>query len=413
MRAALALAFALIFAAPVARAQPDLREQARRHFAQGVALFDSGNHEAALTEFEEAQRLRPHPRILLNIAATLEALQRYVDAITTLERFEQDPQTTPAERRSAETHLRGLRALLARLEIVVQPAGAEVLVDGLVVGVSPLAEPVTIASGNVHVLARRAGFRTVERDVRVAAGGVAREELTLEPLAARLHLESNAPGARARVSEGPPRPLPRDLVLAPGAHRVRTEAPGYLTATTEIVLAPEEDRTLTVVLERPPATLRLDVRPASAHVRVDGEVRAGAGRSVLRAAGGPHRLRVEGEGLVPWEDEVQLHHGGTHRLRARLGRDRLWVRPAWFWAGLVATTGLAAAATVVGVRVLMLGRDPSSHTSDEWIDILEERRSLSGVVDALWLGAVAAALGTGALYLLSRGEPPDPQVDWR
>lgn len=412
--AALYLALALALVAPSALAQPDLRAQARRHFAQGVALFESGNHEAALAEFEEAQHLHPHPRILRNIAATHEAMQHYVEAIATLERFVQDPLTTPAERREAEGHLRGLRALLAQLEIAVEPVGAEILVDGHGVGRSPLAGPVSVASGSVHVLVRREGFRTQEREVRIAAGSTAREAFTLEPLTAHLHLESNASDARASIAGAPARSLPGDFDLPPGPHTVRTEAPGYLPTTTELVLQPEEDRTLTIVLERPPSTLRLDVQPATARVLVDGEPRARAGRTVLRLDGGLHRVSVQGEGLVPWEDELQLRHGRSHRLRARLGRDRVWVRPAWFWGGLVTTTGLVAAATVVGVRVLMLSREvPWEHSSDQWTDIMDERESLAGVADALWIGAIAAGLGTGVFYFLSRGEPPDPQIDWR
>ena len=403
----------LLLVAPLAHAQPDLREQARRHFAQGVALFDSGDHEGALSEFEEAQRLRPHPRILRNIAASHEALQHYLEAIATLELFVADPQTTAAERRQGEAHLRSLRGLLGGLELSVQPDGAAVLVDDRQVGTSPLAEPVSVAAGQVHVLVRREGYRSQERDVRVVAGGVVRETFTLQQLTARLHLDSNAEDARASVGDRAPQPLPASLELLPGTHSVRTEAPGYLPSTAQVALQPEEDRTLTVVLERPPATVRFDVAPPGARVLVDGELRAQGGRHVLHLEGGLHRVRLEGEDLVPWEDELQLRHGGEHRLHARLGRDRLWVRPAWFWTGVVATAGLSAAAIIAGVRVLMLQNEHIwEHTNEQWRSILDERRSLAGVVDALWLGAAAAALSTTLLYLLSRGEPPDPQIDW-
>lgn len=414
----LVVAAGVLFAAARADAQPDLREEARRHFAQGVAFFESGDFEGALSEFQAAQLAHPHPRILRNIAGALEALRRYVDAIQTLERFVAEPLVTAAERRQAEAQLRGLRNLLARLEIVAEPAGAEVLVDGRLVGTAPLAEPVTVASGQVHIVGRLAGHRTVERDVRIAAGTVGREQLVLVPLRARLHLDSNAAGARAAVGEAPAAPLPLDRELPPGGYVVRTEAPGYVPDVTRVVLSPDEDRTLTIVLDRPPATLRLDVGPAAARVLVDGEPRAAAGRRDLRLPGGSHRLRVEGPGLVAWEDDVVLTDGGRHSLHARLGRDRLWVRPGWFWGGAVTTVGVAAAAIVTGIRVLLLhqeinGVGRNDVDEGDLRSLLAEEETMLSVTYTLWVGSAAAAVGTFVLYLLSRGEPPEPDVRLR
>jgi hypothetical protein len=409
------VAAGVIFAAASASAQPDLREEAQRHFAQGVAFFESRDFEGALSEFQAAQLAHPHPRFLRNIAGALEALRRYVDAIQTLERFVAEPIVTAAERRQAEVQLRGLRNLLARLEIVAEPIGAEVLVDGRLVGTAPLAEPVTVASGQVHLVVRRVGHRTVERDVRVAAGTGGREEIVLVPLRARLHLDSNAAGARAAVGEAPPEHLPLDRELPPGTYVVRTEAPGFVPDTSRVVLSPDEDRTLTIVLDRPPATLRLDVGPAAARVLVDGEPSAEAGRGNLLLPGGSHRMRVEGPGLVPWEDDVVLVDGGRHALRARLGRDRLWVRPGWFWGGAVTTGGGAAAAIVTGIRVLLLHQEINGVGRND-VDkgdlrgLLEEEETMLNVTYTLWVGSAAAGVGTFVLYLLSRGEPPDPQV---
>lgn len=407
-------ALAVLLASGVAFAQPDLREQARRHFAQGVALFESRDYDAALAEFEAAQRIRPHPRILRNVAASQEALHMYIDAIATLERVAADAQATPAERREAEGHLRELRALLARIELIVEPAGAEVLIDDHLVGTAPLPEPVPVASGMVRVVVRMAGYRPEERSVRVAAGGAARETFTLAPLISRLHLDSNAAGARVRIGEDAPRDMPVDVELPPGTHVVRTEAPGFSPDTADVVLQPGEDRTLTVVLERPPASLRLRVAPAGARVLIDGDVRAQAGTSTLRVEGGPHRVRIEGPDLIPWEEEVHLEAGQRHTLRASLGRDRLWVRPVWFWGGVVTTTAIAVAATITGSRVLVLDRqlhDTGNH--EDLAGIHEDRDAMVGATDALLVGAVATSAATLVFYLLSRGEPPEADVTFR
>jgi hypothetical protein len=304
--------------------------------------------------------------------------------------------------------------LLGRLQITASPPGAEVLVDGRLVGVAPLPEPVSVPARELHVVVRAARYRTEERDVRVTAGSVERVEVALEPLNARLHLDANAPRARAAVGDEPPQDLPRDLQLPPGTYEVRTTAPGFSPDTSRIVLAPDEDRTLTVVLDRPLATLRLDVQPPDARVVIDGEPRAAGGTRNLRLPGGSHRLRVEGLDRVPWEGEVDLRAGGSHSLRARLGRDRVWVSPAWFWGGVVTTIGVAAVATFTGIRVLILDQESKGENPpEEQRELRDEIASMKTATDTLWVGTAIAGVGTLVFFLLSRGEPPDADVTFR
>ena len=73
--------------APPAAPDPAVLEEAKRHFAQGVALYNDGNYNAALAEFEAAYRVRPSPGVLDNIGLTQKGLVRYNDAIASLGRL--------------------------------------------------------------------------------------------------------------------------------------------------------------------------------------------------------------------------------------------------------------------------------------------------------------------------------------
>src|SRR6185503_20787563 len=66
---------------------PAVVEEAKRHFEQGVALFNDGNYSAALAEFEAAYKTRPAPAVLYNIGLTQKALFRYPEAIDSLTRY--------------------------------------------------------------------------------------------------------------------------------------------------------------------------------------------------------------------------------------------------------------------------------------------------------------------------------------
>jgi hypothetical protein len=73
--------------------------------------------------------------------------------------------------------------VLVSLRVVVEPAGAEVLVDGASVGVAPIESAVTLKPG-VHVVeARLGGHEPAREEVDVAAGGQAIVELSLSPIA--------------------------------------------------------------------------------------------------------------------------------------------------------------------------------------------------------------------------------------
>src|SRR5690606_7503881 len=57
---------------------------ARRHFENGVRLYQDANYSAALIEFEAANELKPGSASLQNIALCQKALFRYAAAAATL-----------------------------------------------------------------------------------------------------------------------------------------------------------------------------------------------------------------------------------------------------------------------------------------------------------------------------------------
>src|SRR5437016_7333581 len=62
-------------------------EEARQHFQKGIALYNDGNFEGALAEFETANGLRASTGVLYNIGLTQKALFRYKDAIDCFQRY--------------------------------------------------------------------------------------------------------------------------------------------------------------------------------------------------------------------------------------------------------------------------------------------------------------------------------------
>src|SRR5688572_24568673 len=70
--------------AQAAQTPLDPTEGARRHFRNGIKLYQDTNYPGALAEFEAAYELKPGPSSLQNVALCQKALFRYGEAADTL-----------------------------------------------------------------------------------------------------------------------------------------------------------------------------------------------------------------------------------------------------------------------------------------------------------------------------------------
>ena len=163
-----------------ATASSDPVEKARTTFHQGVQLYNEGSYDAALAEFRKAYRLAPNYRLLYNIALTYFDLHDYVSSSKNLEQYVKEAGSElSAERRTQVGELnRKLEERIASLEIACNVDGADIRVDDMSVGVSPLAFPVLVNAGPRRVMAVKLGYTVVARMVTV--GGKESAKVSLE-----------------------------------------------------------------------------------------------------------------------------------------------------------------------------------------------------------------------------------------
>jgi hypothetical protein len=94
------------------RAHAQAADDAKRHFTNGVHLFEDRNFAGALVEFEASYQKNPTAVALQNIAVCQKGLFRYADAISTLERMLRDfaTQLSLEDKKAAEDAIRDARA---------------------------------------------------------------------------------------------------------------------------------------------------------------------------------------------------------------------------------------------------------------------------------------------------------------
>ena len=177
------------------------RELARQHYEAGAAAFEAGDYPTALRELEESQRLFDSLRTLYSLGLCQQKLGDYGAAVRSLQRYldEAGAEAPPDLRTQAEQLVAQMRAEMGLLQITINVDGADVLVDGARVGVSPLVSPVDVGPGWHVVEAQREGYAGTPQRVSVTTGATAAVAVTL----------AEVPGIVPQpVSEPEPEPVP-------------------------------------------------------------------------------------------------------------------------------------------------------------------------------------------------------------
>ena len=155
-----------------------LNDAARLRFQEGVDLFDKGMYEEARAAFLQAYALKKHPAVLLNLAFSELRSQRPADAARHFSEFLRDtPDISPDQRESATTGLALARSRTSRVEVNTDVRGAEVFVDGVLVGQTPLPEPVDVTPGVRSIEVRASNNRTKTEQVEAVLFQVATVDL--------------------------------------------------------------------------------------------------------------------------------------------------------------------------------------------------------------------------------------------
>jgi hypothetical protein len=416
------------------RAEEDARAQATQHFRRGVELFQAGEFEPALVEFDTAYRLRNHYPILLNMAYCYREMGRIGDAIEHFERFlsEGGTEVPRARRATVEEELQRLRALLVPLTIEVNMPGASIRVDGRDVGASPLADPVLVRAGAVHTVeARLDGYRTATREVAAAEGAPPPPVvLELESLrrTGRLAVEATVEGAQVFLDARLLGPAPWSGEVDAGHHAVEVRAERYQTARQEVDVAAGGEVALEMEMrtEGQPAQLLVDADVEGATVLLDGRQVGVTPLTLSDLPSGIHRLRVEREGYAAFDGDVTLTEGRASTARLELDETEGGISSAWFWAGLGLTLATGIGSVVTGLLTVRTDTEADDHVRDvatgintdppdvqeaDLDDLTSRGRTLALTTDVLWIASSAFAVTTLVLAFFTRFGDPESTLN--
>ncbi len=234
-----------------------LTGQSRVDYEAGRLLIADGDHAGALIKFQAAYDASKDPRLLWNLAVCEKSLRHYAKTIALLKQYDREGGSlvSQKEREDVNELVKTLEPFTVAVAIEVNEPDAEIEVDDVILGKSPLPSRAVVDIGQRRIRVRKEGFR--EAVITAPIGGSSEQTVTVK-LERELHegkLAIQAPpgalvfvdGKQVGTGRGAE---PLEMTLTSGGHTLRITAPGMRVYEREVVVQDNETRAVEAVLEK-------------------------------------------------------------------------------------------------------------------------------------------------------------------
>jgi len=214
----------------------------------GIRLFDSGQYDAAIPEFEAAYEAEHQPGPLVNMALCYEKLDRpehpnptaIPSAIGKLRQvLDVHSSGLPQDRRAwVESKLAALVPLVGQLVLRVEPASAKVLVGTVEIDPKLLSQPIAVRSGAWPIRAELEGYSPAQASATVTSGATSTVELRLEATTGELVVVPSANDAYVELDRHSLQQGVWRGRLSSGTHEVRVLRTGEEPRTLQLLVVP-------------------------------------------------------------------------------------------------------------------------------------------------------------------------------
>jgi hypothetical protein len=221
----------------------DGREQARDHYETGLSLFNGGDREQALVEFNLAHELFPNNDVVFMLAQCEYHLGRLKEAREHYQRFlAKDSQGPLAE--TARLRVAAIDRRPSLFVINTVPSDVAVKIEGegrVFSGQAPNNFPVP--KGNYKISVSRKNYESQSRDVFVDVGETHPLFFKLDEVPGRLTINTNPRNATLFV-RGMRAENPYNQQLEPGTYEIYAESENYESRRETVEVRPGEDTTV-------------------------------------------------------------------------------------------------------------------------------------------------------------------------
>lgn len=236
----------------------------------------------------------------------------------TAERYLPLTQTVVVPGRSERSALNvTLAPAWGEVSFATTPPGAEILVDGQVLGTTPYTAE--ILQGEHELILKLPAHKAWQGPLAVTAGADQQLPMvTLERADGLVFIRSQPSGANVTINGEFRGETPLEVALPPGRrHEVTLFRSGFNSANRTVETRPDEEQDITVPLVPITSSVRIVAEPAEAQVYVDGQLR-GVANQTLELLAASQVIEIRREGYVPYTGSFTSRPGLEQELRVTL-----------------------------------------------------------------------------------------------
>ena len=227
----------LVAGVPAQAQEADHATKAREHYQAGVSLFEAGNKEQALVEFEIANDLLPKQENLFMIAQCQYHLGLLKEARASYQEFLAQPSSADLAN-IARLRIEAINRRPGVMVINTVPDQVQVRIEGegqLFTGDAP--NEFRVPRGRYRVTVSKPNFVSQEREITIHVAENRPLFFKLDPIPARLEIRT-LPGNATLYVRGNRTQNPYTQNVEPGNYEIYAEASDHLARRDVISLAP-------------------------------------------------------------------------------------------------------------------------------------------------------------------------------
>ena len=210
-----------------------------------------------------------------------------------------------------------LQPAWANVSLSSDPPGADVLVDGELLGTTPLIGE--ILEGERTLTVKLAGHKAWQENIQVLARqDVSLPRVTLTPADGLVFIRSQPSSASVTVGGDFKGLTPLEIALPPGErYEVTLFKAGYESVFRTITPAPDQELAVNLQLQPVVASVAIQADPPDAQLYVNGELRGSANQTIELMAVA-QQIEIRRDGYVPYTTEFTSRPGLEQVIRVSL-----------------------------------------------------------------------------------------------
>jgi hypothetical protein len=318
---------------------------AKQLFAQGLKLYNEGSYREALAAFVHANAVAPRASIQRNIAQCHRDLKDFASAYDAYQTLLTAYGSTmsAADKRSIQRAIDELAMLTGTVRVGVTDAGGAITVDGHDAGTTPLPAPLRVNLGPHVVTIAKAGFETLQKEVKLSGGDEVRIDGPLQPEVTTGHLVVKAPAdakVEVLVDGTDVGTAPWEGDLKPGVHVVEAKGADRFSAPKPIDVVRHQRVEMLLEIVTQTGHVQVDTHTADAAISIDDKL---VGQGVWEGSlpAGEHQVSIDASGYRAYRRAFLVHAGESFVEDAHLENDAAAPHYEGIYSGL-ALFGYAA-----------------------------------------------------------------------